>query len=168
MGTVVKQVPDARLCIIGKCEDNYRRFLDELITSLSITRNVVFAGYFELIEDVYNTVAKAGIAVLPGITAGLNSTIREAMLMGLPTICYRSRATDSINSKAENLIAAEKEDIGELAGLMIKALSDRVWVSQVAIRGKVYADTAFSNKAIVEKLLDNCKLIVDSYHSNDA
>lgn len=152
---------NVRLDIIGGCGAEYHKHLDMLIDKLAIRGNVCFAGYYENISDTYNHVVKARATVLPGITADLNSTVRESMLMGLPTICYASYAIESINREKPCLIAAQMENVDDLAKQMRFVLDNPNEAEIVAQNGRDYANRVFSNEAIVNELLDNCNKIIN-------
>lgn len=161
LALVKKYYSEVRLDVIGECSVDYKRRLDEQINSLMIENNVVFAGYYDNINDAYYNVAKARCVVVPGITAGLNSTVRESMLMGLPTICYESSASEIVNKDNCCLITAKMEDAEDLAKQMIYVLDYPEQAETIAKNGMDYADRVFSNEAIVNKLLDNCRKIIE-------
>ena len=89
-------------------------------------------------------VAKASIVVVPGITAGLNSTVRESMIMGMPTICYETNETQKINFDDVSLITAPMNDIDALSNLMLFSLEHPSETLRIAKRGKSYAERFFT------------------------
>jgi glycosyltransferase involved in cell wall biosynthesis len=161
MSIVVKSHTDMSLNIIGDCNPDYKEQLEDLIVVGGIDKNVHFAGFYQQVEEMYNHAVKAKTAVLPGITAALNSTIREAMFMGLPTVCYRTSATDIINKDKTCLLAAPMGNVEELARLMCMSIEKPDMALEVERNGKEYAEREFSNRAIVDKLLENCRLIIE-------
>lgn len=161
MAIIVKTYKMASLNVIGSCGPDYRKRLDAMIVSLGIAQNVHFSGFYDKIEDMFSNVAKAKVVVVPGITAGLNSTVREALLMGMPTICYKTSATDDINKEIRCLLTATMGDVEDLAKQMYFTIENPDRTIEIASNGKEYAEKEFSNKAIVDKLLDNCRLIIE-------
>lgn len=161
LSLVKKELKDIRLNVIGVVEESYKITLEELIKRGGIEENVRFSGYYLQIEDTYKNVARAKIVVVPGITAGLNSTVREAMLMGLPTVCYESLETKQINKEKQCLLTASMGDIGNLASQMLYAVTNMEKTGVIADNGKDYAERVFSNEAIVNELLDNCSKIIN-------
>lgn len=160
--SIVKNIyKDVRLNIIGGIKDEYKASLEEMIQKMNISQNVHFSGYYLQIEDTYKNVAKARAVVVPGITAGLNSTVRESMLMGLPTICYESSSTETINKDKFCLMTAKMEDVEDLAKQMIIVLEHPEQAVIIALNGKEYAERVFSNEAIVNKLIDNSLKIIE-------
>lgn len=158
---IVKQSkPGVRLIVIGGTSNSYLEHLKEMIDSLSLQGNVFIAGLFQELKDTFLNVAKAKAAVLPGITGILNSTVREAMLMGLPIICYEIRDTKEINREKECVLTAPMEDVEALASRMLYVLDNPRKSEEVALNGKAYAERNYSNKAIVNRLMDNCREIL--------
>lgn len=161
MKIVAKKNERVSLNVIGACGSDYRKHLDAMIASLGIAQNVHFSGFYDRIDDMYANVLKAKAVVVPGITAGLNSTVREAMFMGLPTICYQTSSTDVINKEKICLLTASMGDIEDLAKQMFFTIDNPDRAIEIAANGKDYAEKEFGNKAIVDKLLDNCRLIIE-------
>ena len=161
LAIVKKNHSDVLLYVIGDCVVEYKRQLEELIEKLGVLDNVVFAGYFLNIQDTFNHVVKAKNVVVPGITAGLNSTVRESMFMGLPTICYETNMTKPINNEKTCLLTARMGDIGDLAKKMQYALEKQNEMEVIGTNGKDYANKTFSNEPIVNELLSNCRHIIE-------
>lgn len=148
------------LHVIGGCNDEYRSRLDDRINHFGLQNNVRFLGYFQEIEDSYAKVVRAKVVVIPGITAALNSTVRESMLMGMPTICYESDVTIEINSVETNLLTTKWCDVEELAKTMVYALENPNDIQKIAQNGKRYAEKTFGNEAIVNELVESCIKII--------
>ena len=54
----------------------------------------------------------------------------------------------------------DQQSLAKLAEQMIFALESPKLLSEVAARGRIYAESVFSNTAIVDKLVKNCELII--------
>ena len=111
-------------------------------------------------------VMKARIAVLPGITAPFNSTVRETMFMGIPTIVYGNDVIDAINNEKMNLLTATKEDITDLGRKMLYALDHPELMEKMAERAKTYAQNHFSVEAVGKRLTVDLKSVVEHYYRN--
>ena len=159
---VKRKYKSVLLNVIGGVTSDYLLKLKDLVEQLDIKDNVVFSGYYVDLEETYVNVTKARVALLPGITAELNSTIREAMLMGLPTICYETYVTRDINANGKNLLTAPMNDIENLSQQMLYTLDNPRETTLVAENGKKYAENNFSNEAIVRKLTDYWRQIVEN------
>lgn len=154
--------PNVHLNIIGSCAPDYKNQLDNIIMNTGIVENVHFSGYYKFINDTYKNVVKSSVAVVPGITATLNGTIRESMLIGLPTICYKTPETEEINKEKQCLYTANMEDVQDLAKLMLDSIDNPYQARMIAQNGKEYADREFSNEAAVNNLLRYCTYIVNN------
>lgn len=161
LSIVKKSHPNVVLHVIGYCPDDYFCFLNNLINKLGLQDNVCFLGYFTRIEDSYSKVVRAKVVVVPGITASLNSTVRESMLMGMPTICYETESTAEINRENCCLLTARACDIENLANTMAFAIENPMELTNIARNGYYYAKKCFSNEAIVNELLDICLDIIN-------
>lgn len=159
--------PTCTLLISGNCDAEYLKHLISLANPESFASDkVTFIGLSESIEDKYKIVQKARLAILPGITAALNSTVRESMLMGIPTIVYETSSTQIINKGGIRLLEARMEDVEDLAEKMIFAYEHHELMEEMGRRGEIYALEQFSNKKVVEKLIKNVEAIYDNYYRN--
>ena len=163
MGSLIKYHPEARLCIIGSTESDYTDNLRCLADEVGVLNNLIFVPRFKLLDDLYNEVQKSRFALLPGITA-FNSTVRESMLMGLPTIVYDMPLVREINADKVSLLAAHMEDIDDLASKMRFAIEHPETMAEIGTNGKDYAENAFSNFTIGNRLTANLRAIIDHYY----
>lgn len=149
---VAVRFPKATLNICGKCDDSYLSCLRELVAK-EVRDRVCFTGFFETIDEKLRFVQSARIIVLPGITAPLNSTVRESMLMNLPTIVYETEVTRIINEKKTCLLCAEMLNIDDLSNKMCYAISNPLAMEEMASNAREYALINYSNKTVTEQLL---------------
>lgn len=161
--SIVKQkYPTVKLKVIGGISESYLETLRGIVNNYKIYSNVIFAGLYQELKETFENVAKAKAVVVPGITGMLNSTVRESMLIGLPTICYETRDTGIINQEEQCLLTAPMEDVEALARQMLFVLDEPEKAQMIAKTGKTYAEKHYSNEAIVNCLLDNCQKILNS------
>ncbi len=156
LAIVAKKFPNVTLNIIGSADDAYMADLRQQINDEGIEKNIIITPSFPVREDVFKQVVKSYVAVLPGITASLNSTVREAMLMGMPTISYETPDTIKINQESQCIITAKMEDVEDLADSMIYALKNPIVLSHISNDGERYAKKFFSQEAFnnnIEKIL---------------
>ena len=158
---VAKRMGEVRCGVIGKCSVDYKAQLDDKIKTYGIEKNIEFLGFYDSVDDAYQNVARGRVLVLPSITAALNSTVREGMLMGFPIICYAHPAFERINSEEQCVITAVKSDINDLAGKMLDAINAPDKVSCIGSNALKYAEQNFSNRTIVNKLLENVSKIIE-------
>ena len=160
LSIVKEKYSEVSLNIIGGITDEYQNELARIIDELGLKENVNFAGQYKELKETFENVVKAKACLLPGLTGAFNSTIRESMLIGMPTICYQLSATDIINKEEKCLFAATMGDVSELSKMMLLVFEQPEVVKRVADNGKKYADSHFGNEVIVNKLLNNCNNII--------
>lgn len=163
---LLQKYPSCSMLLSGRCDEDYLAYLKSLVKiELIKSGQVKFMGLCDNIEDKYKIVQTARIVVLPGITAPLNSTVRESMLMGMPTIVYETSATKLINKDDIRLLEAKMEDVKDLAAKMIFAYEHPLDIHEMAVRSEKYAMGHFSNKTISDKLLENVNAIYANYYN---
>lgn len=155
--------PKARLNIIGTCLPDYKAMLLNMIQKYGIIDNVEFSTYFEKIDDLYYQVQKSRFAVLPGITAPLNSTVRESMFMRMPTIVFENDTIANINANNQCLLTAEMLNTNDLATKMLYAIEHPQEVDRIADNAYHYAQSHLSNTKIGNIIVANMKAIVHFY-----
>lgn len=163
---VCKKYCRATMVVIGACDDAYKKVLDELVEKEGIKDKVTFMKHFPFKSDVIKQVQKAKVAVLPGITAPLNSTVRETMYLGVPTVVYETSITKVINQKQMCLLEAEMENAEDLGNKMIYAYEHPMEMAEMAKRAKEYAEEHFSSKAVAKMLDNNVKAVVNHFYNN--
>lgn len=140
------------LSISGGCSDEYMKELVELVKSMDLSERIKFHGRFENQSELYSYITKAKVIVVPGITAELNSTVKESMLLGIPTICYETLQTELINKDTKCVFTASMQDIDDLAAVMTYVISNPDSSTQVAQAGKEYALGHFTPAACARLL----------------
>lgn len=167
LALVKSNCDNVSLDVIGSCSDGYKKFLCSKIEALGLTTNIHFTGFFEKQSDVFRQVQKGRCVVVPGITAPLNSTVREAMFLGLPTIVYATSATDSINHDTRCLITAEMENVEDLSKKMLYTLhAPAAEMADLVHNAEVYATNNFTSDAVGEKLKTLIDVIYNNYYKH--
>ena len=100
---IVKQkYPDVKIYVPGVRAENgklvvvngYSKYLRKLISNLDLEDNIIFVGTLSA-EKVAENLLSANVCVVPSAIEGASSTLREAMMVGTPSICsYRGGMTD--------------------------------------------------------------------------
>ena len=88
MAKVVKEVPDARLSIVGSGDPAYQNVLKQLITKLNLTNNISFYefGIGDSLEQKVQIMQEAWVLVFPSSREGFGLVVVEANACGTPTI----------------------------------------------------------------------------------
>ncbi|MBQ6831772.1 MAG: glycosyltransferase family 4 protein [Oscillospiraceae bacterium] len=101
LALVKLKYPDVRLYVPGNStsyqkSNGYERYLHKLINKLGLAENVEFVGRKSSAEIV-ELLQKSRICVLPSAMEGASATLREAMMIGTPSICsFRGGMVDLI------------------------------------------------------------------------
>ena len=97
---VKEEYSDVKVYVIGsdimkkKRLSGYEKYIKKMICNLKIEENVEFVGNKNSAEMV-EMLQKVNICIAPSAIEGASATIREAMMIGTPSICsYRGGMTD--------------------------------------------------------------------------
>lgn len=138
---VLRQVPDARLYIVGK--EPSRR-----VQTLSHDSNIIVTGY---VEDMRAYLRKASLSVSPTIVgAGIQIKVLEAMAMRKPVVAT-SKACQalSVTDKKHLLIADDPKQFSEK---VISMLRNPEFAEQIAKQGRKYIEENHDWKRKVDEL----------------
>lgn len=153
-GLFCKEYPHSTLDIIGFAREDYLTILYDIVKESNVEGKVFFEGRYPDKDDMFKQVQKARIMVVPGITATLNTTVREGMFMGMPVLQYETSVCKKINKEKPCLAVAKMEDISDLASQMKLLYENPVISKQMADNGQEYANRYFTAEA-VGKMLAN-------------
>lgn len=154
--------PDATLNIIGTIDEKIKIEISNLIEENGLSNNIHFQGFNKNIEDTYRQVQAAKVVVVPGKTNTFNSTIREAMFMKRPVICYGNQATQEVNKDSDCLLTPEMGNVADLSSKIIYALSNPNEMQIMAQNGYDFAQKHFSNDSIGIQLIDLFNKILEN------
>ncbi len=142
MALVKERYPDVKLYVPGnsvtyKKSNGYERYLWKMIAQYGLTDQVVFVGRKSSAEIV-TMLQKANVCVIPSAIEGASASLREAMMIGTPSVCaYRGGMVDLIQDGTNGYCY----DFGEYP-----VLADRIC--------RLFADQelcqTFSKKAIAD------------------
>lgn len=95
------QYPDVKLYVPGnstsyKASNGYERYIRKMIDKADLTDNVEFVGR-KTPAQIVEMLQKANVCVLPSAMEGASASLREAMMIGTPSICaFRGGMVDLI------------------------------------------------------------------------
>jgi glycosyltransferase involved in cell wall biosynthesis len=127
MPLILLEMPNAKLIIGGSGPDEKK--LKNLVRSLKIEASVIFMGYIRN-SDLPKYLRAADIFVLPSIktkegdTEGLGVVLLEAIACGVPVIGSNIGGITDIIQDGKNGLLAEPGNLKDIAGKVIKLLSD--------------------------------------------
>lgn len=161
---VQKKYPNSKLNVIGSCDASYKVQLESIMEECGIRGNVFFNERYPRQVDMLNQVMRSKIAVLPGITASLNSTVRESMYMGIPVITYENDVTGIINREKKCVLTAKMEDIFDLGMKMLFAYENPSEMVKMAFNARDYAENTFSKEAVGKQLYSILEAVMENFY----
>lgn len=161
---VHRKHPNCNMIFIGSCENAYMEVLNDIIKENDIRNNVVFHDRFPQKSDMLKQVLGSRVAVLPGITAPLNSTVRECMFMSVPVIVYSNSVTSVINKMQTCVLTAEMENVNDLGMKMLYAYEHPCEMEKMSECAKDYAVNNFSKQSVGKNLMKIIDAVLENYY----
>lgn len=163
MKQVVKEIPDAKLSIVGNGDTNYENELKQLKDNLNLSKNVVFYefGLRDSLLQKVQIMQEAWVLAFPSIREGFGLVVVEANACGTPTI-----ATDvpglreTVRDYDTGILVPRNVDA--LAGSITQVLSDselRERLSKRALEWSMQFDwdrTANKILQVLENTINSC------------
>ncbi len=113
MEYIVREVPDAKLYIVGDGDEKLNADLRDLTVNLHLENNIVFTGFTTDVAQYYK---KAAVFVETSSNEGFSLTYGEAMSYGIPVVSYNlpwltfvqdGRGIITVEQKRYDLLAQE-------------------------------------------------------------
>lgn len=121
MQEVVKQIPDAKLYLLGNFDDP--KWV-KMAADKKIQENVVFCG---MVQDVHSYYEKASIQISTSVYEGFPMTILEAQAHGIPTVMFDMPYL-TLGKKACGTIGVPMMDCAAAAAEIVKLLcNSELW-----------------------------------------
>ena len=130
---VVKEIPDAKLVLIGHGTDDTLRKLKVMIKKNNIEKNIRILGPIYNFDKKFEIIAKSRIFLLPSYEENWAIVIGEAMAAGLPVVCYDLPEIRPIWE--DNVIWVSKGNKEEFAQRVVELLKDERLRKEFSIRG---------------------------------
>ncbi len=128
-GRISANYPEWTLRIVGPCQDNYLKNLQELYPC----KNVIFDGEKEH-DDAMALLNQASIFILPSYTEGFPNVILEAMAFGKPIIATDVGAISEILAE-ESGIVIPPQDTDSIVNALRQLLDDKQMRQKLADNG---------------------------------
>ena len=149
---VKKKIPDIKLKIIGKGNENYIKYIKQKIIELGLSQNVILLGFIPSDEKMYKEIMKSRICVLPTYYDIIPGTIIESMKLSIPVIAYKVGGIPDLNDKNEVIRLVDVGNLDQLTKEIINLLSNESIMRNMAIKAKAEADKRFDNHKIMPLL----------------
>lgn len=132
MSYVVKEIPDAKLYIVGGGNEGLSTRLREKIEALQLEKNVELVGFTLDVEKYYQ---KANLYVCTSEYEGFSLTFSEAMSHGLPIVSYDMPWLTFVRD-GRGVIAVEQKRIDRMAKEVVCLLRKPAQAREIGQAGK--------------------------------
>lgn len=146
--TVRRQVPDARLLLVGGGDVSP---WEALAARLGCRESMTFTGRSERPEDYYR---RAAIFVLPSRVEGMSNALLEAQSWGLPCVVSDIPGNKAVVRDGENGLVTPVGDPQSLAAALIRLLGDPALRATLGTAARHRAETEFAEERIADRLMD--------------
>jgi len=133
---VVKEIPNAKLVLVGHGPRSTLIKLKKLIGSLGLSKNVYIKGPIYDPRKKFLLLATSKLFLLPSYEENWAIVIGEALAAGVPVICYRLPSIVPIWQ--DKVVWVPKGDINTFAQLTIKLLKDGKYKVSLIDKGVKY------------------------------
>jgi glycosyltransferase involved in cell wall biosynthesis len=149
MPTVIEQIPNVKLVIVG--EGELLPYLKQLAESLGIRDSVVFTGAISQAEisDAYSA---CEIFVLPSLFESFGISLIEAQAAGKPVIGTRTGGLPEAIREGATGFLVEPCNSSQLAREIIHILSDEKLAFELGTRGQEFVWKHFSLEATIKRM----------------
>ncbi len=160
--TVVREVPGARLLVIGGAlesdHDNAESEIRKRVKDCGLDDAVRFLSFRGDVEEI---LCASDIFVLPSHREGMPRSILEAMAMGLPVIATDIRgAREEVRDGISGLLV-NVGDSESLAAALVSLLRDPERRARMGRRGREIAVERFDEKSVIKKQTDVIRRLLD-------
>jgi len=164
---VKKEYPQVTLNIVGKCDVDYRQYLEKMIKELKLIDNIEFTEYFPKQSDMHKHIQQARYAVLPVKLDVISGTIIEAMILGFPVITYKTTGTPYLNKYGEAVLISDIDDVNSLANNMLRIMKEPELVKKMLTNSKIFIKREYDNKVNMDKLVNIYKAVYKHYYKKE-
>jgi len=141
MRSVLKELPDAKLFIVGKDDSgkNYLR-LQQRINKLHLEDSIILCGFQKDVGQFYQN---ASVYLMTSSHEGYPMTLLEGLSFGLPTVMYELPYLELVKGN-EGIIAVKQEDQEKTAEEIIKLLKDEDYRRTVGGKGRKFLEQFYA------------------------
>ncbi len=149
MKDVVKEIPQAKLLIIG--EGKTEESLKHLVHQFNLDQHVHF---YPIVNKTAEMLSLLDVFVMPSLQEGLGLSVMEAQAAGLPVIASRvGGLPDLIEDGKTGILVEPKDEIG-LAQAVIGLLKDKARAKEIGLKAQQFIIRELSADKMVLKTLN--------------
>lgn len=132
---VCREIPGAKLAVIGGGLDETKTFLQKKINSYNLKNNIDLLGFLE--NEKAHPILKAGkVFLFPSHEEGWGIAIAEAMACGLPVVSWNLPVYKEIFE--EHIFKIEEDDINYFSEKVVELLKNRNLSAEKGRNGRNY------------------------------
>jgi glycosyltransferase involved in cell wall biosynthesis len=146
---VHKDFPSCKLLLAG--DGPTRSALEKLASELNITRSVIFTGFIERIETVYQAL---DLFLFPSLAEPLGTSMLAAMSYALPVIGVSSGGVPEMVSSEKNGLLVPAPNPNEFATCIKRLLHNREEARNFGEAARATIEEKFTDDCMVESTID--------------
>lgn len=100
---VVKELPQAKLAVIGGGQEYLNKYMQKVINEQELTKNISLLGFLPD-SEVYSLMKRAKVFLFTDHEAGWGLAVAEAMACGLPVVGYDNGVLGTVYKKGFKLV----------------------------------------------------------------
>ena len=154
MAEILKEVPDAKLTIIGL---TFPQNLNDLLKQLKIEKNIEFVGFAPNISNFY---LNASVLLVPSISDSFATIINEGKAHGVPIVAFD---IDYIPSLHNGVITVDMYNHSLMAKEVVKLLKDYGYRIEMGKKAKLSLNSNKDSFKIWRKLFKSLLNNTDEY-----
>lgn len=158
--------PILTLDIIGGANASFYTYLKSKINELGIQNNIHFSGLQNTHEDVLKQVIKSKYALLPIKIDIVSTTVREAIMLGLPIVTTITKGTPALNRDKECVLLSEISNYSAMGKNMLRLIEEPNLGEQLVKNAKEFAAKIWDNKKEMRDLADIYHAIFENFHNS--
>lgn len=148
MQIVTAEFPECKLILAG--DGPLRARLESLSAELALTRRIIFAGFVEDTEAIYQAL---DAFVFPSLAEPLGSSLLTAMAHGLPAIAMASGGVPEIIEDGRDGVLVGAPNAAELSSAICGVLRDRKTARRVGAAAREKIARRFTGTILTENTL---------------
>lgn len=154
--TILKDFPDTCFILIGIGPEQAE--LEKLAAQLGIAEKVIFAGFRQDMQRVYNSI---DLVVQSSMTEGMPNVILEALLMRVPVVATDVGGTAEIVEHERSGLLIPPEDLAALTQGIRRYLDNPTRFNDWAQVGERHVRQNFSHTVRVRRIMDVYQAAMD-------
>ena len=127
--TVCKELPNARLGIIGGGNEKVKKKLKDFVVKNNMTNNIDILGYLET-NETFRIVKSSKIFLFPSYEEGFGMAILEAMACGVPVVAWNLPIYE--DNFPRGIVKVPLGNINEFARRVIELLQNKILYKKIS------------------------------------